>query len=552
MAFFRRLFGGRSGDTYSRGIALFEEGRSAEAVELLRDVYRKDMASPQGSVAGLYLRQALVAEGRRLLAAGDAAGAAAVLAEAVEFWPDFPDLQFITGAARGLAGQWDGALAASRRALRRNGDYCEARLLEVCALVGLQRGPESVEAAGALLESGRRVDHHLLDTLDASPGDLAARPDLTDILRRTVVGDDIKQQLTEAVSLCRAGRWQQGLELFARLCTDRPDYPDIRAKHAAALYQRGDLPAALAEVEAALALNARYRTAVSLKGLIMAEAGDPEGARTYLAEAVPRVDGAPGRHEELFVAYLRAVLELLAGDLDQCRSLLAPWPDLAHQFARAAVLLAACDHLQGKPDAALHRLADVGDIWSSDGEIRFLRGALLLELQQWHALDDLLLHWPQAADDPRPLLLRARLDVARGRPPVLPDEPPATPDDGLYVHPAAWRQLEAAASLAAGDVAAAWDLLLAQFESGQADEETGRLMLRAAPGAGQRPPANLAGRIGAPDSWGPDLCRDLRRRGEGLAAEQFVDARRKVRPDQLRWSWLAAGFWLDPVRRWLA
>ncbi len=67
MAFLRRLMGGRGDDAYTRAIALVEDGRLAEALPLLREVYGADQTSPRGSLAGYYLRLALVGEGRRLL-----------------------------------------------------------------------------------------------------------------------------------------------------------------------------------------------------------------------------------------------------------------------------------------------------------------------------------------------------------------------------------------------------------------------------------------------------------------------------------------------------
>jgi len=567
MAFFRKLFGSRGGDAYSDGIALFEQGHTAEALALLRPVFTQDPGSPRGSLAGFYLRQGLVTEGRRLLQAGDAAAAANLLGEAVEHWPEFPDLQFLAGAAHGLAGEWGRALDAARQALRRNPDYCEARLLEACALQALDRLRDAADSLDRLVESGRRVDHVLVRDVARETGYTPATlpGDLTERLRRTIVGDDTKQQLAAAVALCRAGRWDEGLAAFRRLGALHPQYPDIRAKHAAALYQAGQGDAALAEADVALSINPRYRTAVSLKGLLLAEQGQILAARTYLAEAVPRLEGTAGRHEELFLAYLRAVLALLVGEVDEGRALLAGWHDLPRQFARAALLLAASDDLAGRPDAAQRRLDELCGIWTADVDLAFLRTARLLEQQQWPLADAALNQWPQGRRgfaDPRPLYLRARLDLAQGREPVLPslpqdggdedrDQAPAL-DEPAAIELAAWRQLEIASLLQRGEAAAAWDRALRQFDCGQADEETGRLLLRAAAVTGGRPPADLAGRIGGPDSWGPELCRQLRRQHLGLEAEAVARHHRRVRPDRVKWWWLSATFWLGPVRRWLA
>jgi tetratricopeptide (TPR) repeat protein len=568
MAFFRRLFGARDADGYAQGIKLFEAGRAAESLELLRPVFRQDPGSPRGSLAGFYLRQALASEGRRLLAAGDAVGAATHFGEAAEHWPDFPDLQFFAGCAWGLGGDWDRALGAAQRALRRNMDYCEARLLEACALQSLQRPREARASLEQLIESGRRVDHQLVRDLAPALATAADLPgDLIERLRRAALGDDVKQQLAGAVALCQAGRLDEGLAAFARLAEQHERYPDVHAKHAAALYQAGRDTGALEAAETALAINSRYRTAVSLKGLILAEQGRVASAREFLAASVPRLEGTAGRHEELFLAYLVAVLDLLSGRRDECRRGLEPWNDLPRHFARAELLLVACDHLAGQTGAALRRLETLGEIWTADGELAFLRVALLIEDGEWAAADELLARWPGGRQerDERPLLLRCRLDLARGRQPTATPAPalaesaesahpadPADPDAGQTVAAPAWRQIEAATRLRAGDASEAWDLLTEQLESGHADEETGRLLLAAAAAAGQRPPADLAGRIGAPDSWAEVLCGPLRAADHGAEAEALVTRRRSVRPELLIWSWLSAGFWLDPVRRWLA
>jgi tetratricopeptide (TPR) repeat protein len=566
MTFLRKLFAGRGNDAYQQGVTLYEQGHAAEAIPLLEPVFLQDPGSPRGSLAGLYLRQALVSEGRRLLAIGETDLGAATFGKAVAHWPEFPDLHFLTGAALGLTGQWGGALDAARQALRRNPEYCEARLLEASALQGLGREREANDSYQALLAGGRRGDHALLRELrGAEPPSATLPSDLSGYLRRSILGDDVKLRLAAAVSLCRAGSWQAGLAAFEQLRNECPRFPDVRARYAAVLYQAGDSETALEECEAALALNPRYRTAVCLRGLILAEHGEIQAAHDFLADAQPRFDGAAGRHEELFLAYLRACLCLLLGDLAACRRHLAGWHDLPRQFARAALLLAACDDLDGMPEAALRRLEELNGIWLADSELQFLRVALLLRQRQWAMAAPLLAQWPggrRGLDDPRPLYLRARLELAQDREPVLPvgtageaGNGSTTAADGNRaadgVSPSAWRQLAISASLMRKEPLQAWALALVQLECGDADEETGRLLLRAAAQCGQDPPADLAARIGVADSWGGDWCRLLRNRGEGAQAESLVARRRRVRPDFLQWSWLSTAFWFDPVRRWL-
>jgi tetratricopeptide (TPR) repeat protein len=557
MGLFRKLFAGRGADAYHDGVALLEQGRPAEAIPVLRAVFEQDPGSPRGSLAGFYLRQALVAEGKRLLAADQGDAAAGVLAEAAGHWPEFPDLAFLAGTAHGAAGTWDVALRQAQQALRRNPDYCEARLLETCALQRLGRDRDARRSLESLLESGRRVDHALVRDLagtDAEDGHLP--PDLSARLRAAAVGDDAKTRLGAAVAQCRAGHWEEGLAAFAALAEAYPRYPDIRAKQAAALYQAGRGEEALAAAEAALAINDRYRTAVTLRALIAAELGDVAGAADQLTDAVPRLEGTAGRHEELFLAYLRAVLALLLDDPDGCRHLLAGWNDLPRQFARAELLLAAADHREGRAGAAGRRLDELCAVWTADAELAHLRAALLLQERRWSAVEDAVARWPDGDPDGRPLLLRARLDLAQGRPaPPLPETTapwPPEPAAAGEIHPAAWCQLAAADRLRAGDTAAARERLETLLRQGWADEETGRLLIRACGDGGARPPADLAGRIGAPDSWGPDLCAQLRRQGAGQAAEDLAVRRQLLRPDRVLWSWLSAGFWLGPVRRWIA
>jgi len=563
MGLFRKLFAGRGSDAYHRGVALLEEGRAAEAIAPLRQVFEQDPGSPRGSLAGYYLRQALVAEGKRGLRGGRPTAAAEVLGEAATQWPEFPDLSFLAGAARGLAGVWDAALADARQALRRNADYCEARLLECCALQQLGREREAAESLASLIESGRRVDHALAREL-APAGDaegaVPAAEGLLERLRTAAVGDDAKTRLAEAVAQCRAGQWEAGLAELERLAAAYPRYPDIRARQAAALYQAGRTGTALAAADAALELNPRYRTAVAMRGLILAELGEIEAAACYLADAVPRLEGTVGRHEELFLAYLRATLALLSNRPAECRGLLDGWNDLPRQFARAELLMVASEHLEGRAEAASRRLDGLCEVWTGDAELQHLRAALLLELGRCPAVEDALTRWPDGGGaDQRPLLLRARLAVARQqRLPALPEIPAesAWPADGPVapgtLHPAAWRQLAAWDAVLAGDAEAAGMLLEALLAERWADEETGLLVIRACRDTGERPPADLAGRIGAPDSWGPDLCAQLRRQGAGAAAEELARRRGGLRPDRVVWSWLSGSFWLEPVRRWIA
>jgi tetratricopeptide (TPR) repeat protein len=556
MSILHRILGFRTGDAYTEGIALFEQGRFTEAAARLQEAGGLTDHSPRGSLAAFYLRKALVAEGRRLLADGDAGLALRELNDAVQAWPDFPDLHVLYAAAAGLSGDWSLALTGAHEALRRNPDYVEARLVEACALRELGRPREAANALNALLEAGRRITHQLLEDLhrdggyqpESLPTDLVAR--LRDLAGG---GDGIKDRLAQAIATCQAGEWESGLAQFAGLAAEQPRFPDIRAKYAAALFQVGRLDEALAEVDAALAVNPRYRTAVTLRGLVLADRGDLAAARTFLADALPRLQGAPGRHEEIFLAYLRGVLAFLLGEIRECRELLGEWEDLPHQFARAALLLAACDDVEGLPDRCSGRLQELVGIWSADADLTFFFAAQLVRCGQHERAEHVLTRWPgggATTGDLRPLLLRGRLALARGRAPDLPDPLPMSraPDQPRT---AAWRQLAAAAALGDGRPAKTLDICNALLADGTADEETGQLWLHAAvalpcpqPIAAPQPPI--------PDSWLPSLCWWHRRAGRGREADHLLGCRRAVRPDDPRCWWLSAEFWLGPVRRWIS
>ena len=167
MSLLDRFLGGGRDRVHAEGIALLEEGRYTEAVVCLREAV-SGRGNTSGSLASYHFRQALLAEGRRLLRAGSPDLARNLFTEAVGLWDRYPDLHCLAGTAAGLAGDWDAALAAARSALRLNPDYVEARLLEAAALQAGNRLREAADALDALLESGRRVQSWLVERL-ASP-----------------------------------------------------------------------------------------------------------------------------------------------------------------------------------------------------------------------------------------------------------------------------------------------------------------------------------------------------------------------------------------------
>ena len=76
MSLFAKLFGGgEETEHYTEGLALFEDGQFAESAERFRQAVDQGSRSPASPLASFYLRQALVAEARRLIAATQPAAA---------------------------------------------------------------------------------------------------------------------------------------------------------------------------------------------------------------------------------------------------------------------------------------------------------------------------------------------------------------------------------------------------------------------------------------------------------------------------------------------
>jgi len=561
MSLLDRLLGGARGRACSEGVALLEQEKYAEAVERLRTASLGRSHQPSGSLASFHFRRALVARGRELLRTGEPAAARRMFGEAVDLWEHYPDLHCLKGAAAGLAGDWSGALADARAALRRNADYVEARLLESLALQRLDRSREAAESLNALVESGRRVEHWLVGNLaEAAP---FAAADLPDDLERQLVtavsGRSEKEELASAVAQCRAGRWEEGLGTFALLVRKRPRYPDYRTRHAAALFHLRRNDEALAEVEAALALNENYRTAIDLKGLILADLGRLDEATSFLAGSDGRLEGrrpaAP--HEELFGAYLRGVLDLLAGRPEDAQRRLGEWRDLPRTFARAELLLAAADDLQDRPDGCSEKLTGLAAAWPGETLYFFLAAGHHLRHRRYGEASGILGRWPAVAGgnpDLRPLYLEGLIAVMRGVEPSTEGWPDGEAVGGFdpggcpLPGPEAWCLLRARAAFLAGDDRRCWELCGELVAAGTATEKVVRLQVLAAGGAEVDP-------AWRPDPVLPDSCLT------GLAALDCAAGRDpagralrhlRAHPEDLTALWVLPRFWLEPVRGWIA
>jgi tetratricopeptide (TPR) repeat protein len=561
MSLLDRLLGGARNRAFREGVALLEQEKFAEAVDRLREASLGKSDQPSGSLASFHFRQSLVARGRELLRSGDFGEARRPLAEAARLWDQYPDLHCLNGAAAGLAGDWETGLQGARLALRRNPDYVEARLLEAVALVRLERPREAADSLNALVESGRRVEHWLVEGLaghgEFHPDDLP--DDLESRLTAAVSGRSEKEEVASAVAQCRAGHWEEGLRRFAELVTKRPRYPDYRTRHAAALFHLGRNDEALAEVEAALALNESYRTAIDLKGLILADAGRLGEAADFLARGDAALAGGrpASAHEELFGAYLRGVLALLSGRPDDTAGLLGEWPDLRRNFARAEVLLAAADDLRDRADGCGTRLAGLAAEWPSEPLYYFLTSAHHLRRRRYEEAAGPLSRWPAApagGTDLRPLYLESLIAVCRGADP----RPDAWPADGAgggldaagcpEPGPWAWRLLRARAAFLKGEDRACWEMCGELVADGAVSEKVVRLQVLAAAGAGVDPDWTPVPVL--PDSFLPGRAAlDI---AAGRDASEAAARHLAIHPEDLTALWMLPDFWLQPVRGWIA
>ncbi len=549
MSLLGRIFGRGGGRSFSQAVAAFEKGDFARAITILREVEQRGEEGHGPSLAAFYLRQALVQEGRRRLSLGDIATATNLLGEAAGRWPTLPDIQFWYGHALGVANQWAEALAAAQNALRFNADYILARLLEAVAFVHLDR-PEAASASlNALVDSGQRVDHALVRYYQqAAPFTPENLPDdLEERLAEAIAASGNEAELAAAIRLCEQGRWEEGITALADLCRRHPTYPDYRVKLAAALFQTHRNREALHQVDRALQLRPRYRTAAHLKALVLADQQRFREAAEVIAGQPQLTDPVVGHPaEELFCAYLGGVLDLLTGNLDRVLGRLESWGDLSGSFPRAEQLRAAVAHLQGRMGEAADRLLELAARWRDEADYRWQAACLLLERGRVDQVEQLLLQWPLQEDGVpaaylEHALLSAHLAFARGE--SLPE---GIPDD-LAARPA-WRFLEARAHLQEmplislqilrslldeGPPTAALALLLGEVQLRLDDPGTEPL-----PGAS--PPALVVHQLFL-----------LHQQERTARAAALLHRHRELHPEDLRWTWLDPAFWLDPVRRWI-
>lgn len=549
MSILSRIFRKREDDDYATGVSLFERGEYAEASDRLREfVAAEDRRT--GPLAGFYLRQSLVKEGRRLLVANDADGAVNCFGEAAERWPKYPDLHYWHGIALATAARWDEALAAARTALRFNNDYIEARLLEAGCLLEIEQRQAAAESLNALLASGRRVEHPLIRYLsDQGPfGPENLPDDLASVLRGTIGEKRDDESVSVAVELCRSGDWETGIARLQALCEANPTYPDYRVKLAGALFQTGRNTEALGEVEQAIVLNPRYRTAAHLKALILADQHRFAEAREVIQiqpELTDPVGGHPG--EELFCSYLGAVISLLTGRRDEVRAQLAVWGDLSATFPTAELLVAASDDLDGDEEAAHRRLAALADKWFVDADYHYFLASHHARNGRWDRAEKVLDAWPHGEGDEPPderyLYLAGLAKLATGQP-LAPIDLPLS-----HAEKPAWRLLTARGLMADARWIEALPILQELVGGEETTETLAGLVMQAYLAVDETGDAPL------PEAKPDALLRDrlclLHRQERTAQALTLLRRHRELHPEELRWTWLDPAFWLEPVRRWI-
>ncbi len=549
MSLLGRLMGRKESSDYSDGILHYEEGDYAAAAPLLRKIL-EEQGAKAGSLVEFYLRQSLTLEGRRLLVSGDAVAAEPYFAEAAERWSRYPDLQFWYGLSLARDKRWPEALTAAQQALRFNSDYVEARLLEACALA---QGGET-ELAGrsldAMIDSGQRVDHPMIRYLSTeAPFAGGSMPgDLFQMLNDSVLEETGAADVLQAVETCRSGGWEEGIERMRTLCRNRPTYPDYRVKLAAALFQTGRNGEALDEVDQALVLNPRYRTAAHLKALILADQHRFADALEVIRiqdEVTDDVGSHPG--EELFCSYLAATLNLLTGRFSEARTQLERWHDLGSTFPMAELLLAAVDTFQGYGNDARQRLEGLSSRWFIDETYQWYLACHLLEHDRLDRVQKILDSWPEAVDASDDLTrrsyLKALVALERGEELDLDSLPAAASDMPRWI----WVRARSLAHQ--GRWFEALPLLRSLLQTGEPTESVVQLLQRSSLALnddGDEPLIDVL-----PDSILIDRLSLLFRQERTAQAMAIVQHHRELHPEDLRWTWLDPTFWLEPVRRWI-
>lgn len=399
---FKGLFGSRSRRHYARGIEHFNAGHLEDAIAAFTEVLDGDDGGPDAALARFYRAEAHARLGAAALEAGDAAGALVHLDAAVEEHRHYPDLHI----QRALALlQRDDALAAeqaARAALALNEGFVDAGVVLVVALSARGDTRRAAELAGVWARRAADAGSPLATAL-AGGDDL-----LTALIAHRQRRRQRRRIVEHAESCLRDGFWSEAAGNLVPLVAETPDYPDLRLRLAAARLGLGELPAARAELDAALAVNPRFADAHVLAGIVALRQDEVGRARTHF-DAAAQIGRVP-----LVADYGRMLCDLRTGALGPALSRMNRLAGEEVPPDDARVLHAVLEALAGRAETALERFESLlGDLKTT---------TLLVDLVVWatgsahHELAHAALQRVEDDDRTRTDVVRAhaRLRAAEG------------------------------------------------------------------------------------------------------------------------------------------
>ncbi len=180
-------------------------------------------------------------------------------------------------------------------------DVMKMHIDAVPATPGIPRDPKAAEAKAADVKpaEAKAAD---VKPAEAKPADVKPAD-----VKPTDPGDGIsaEQALAAAKSLLDGGRWADAKAAYDRVLAQQPGSVSALYGRGSALYQLRQSAAALADMEAVLAIQPKHPTALRLAGAISQAAGNTDAARKYYSRYVEAWPAGPKAAE------IRLILERL-------------------------------------------------------------------------------------------------------------------------------------------------------------------------------------------------------------------------------------------------
>lgn len=397
------------------GRACTAAGQSAEALRVLQDAVRRHAGNvPLAcALARLLLAQDAVSDAGRVLQATLRAGGQ----PSPEFW-------MLLGHARMIAGEPDAAATAFRAWLQLEPGNPDARMRLAAALADSQHAAEAEVEIRHCIAAGARTPEAgfvLARALMGQGRHAEAEQQLRSVVQARPAHETAQGNLSELVWM-RTGDVAAATEQLDAALRQRPNFPGLRIIKARLLLSAQRAPAALAEIDAGLAL-APANIALLIAGSTIALEVDAARARDYAQRAVQVSPGnrgaltvfgnaslAAGDARQALAVAARLLAnfpfdgQLLAMRADALRMLgdaaCREWLDYTH-FVRAAVI----DTPSGWPDLAAY-LADLQRALERAHTLQAhpignsLRRGSQVELVPEQAADAAIRAFPQAIDGP--------------------------------------------------------------------------------------------------------------------------------------------------------